>query len=87
MNFLGTLSFSVSLEDLASIDGVSTRSAFRVNAKLAERGLVCIDRRSNPAGYTLMLPDEWRKPPVRVRLVRTASGVKAEERVEAPKWR
>ena len=86
-NSLGSLSSSVSLENLANIDGVSPRSAFRVNGKLAERGLVSIDWQKNPMRYTLMLPEEWIKPPSRVRLVSTASGVRTEERVEAPKWR
>jgi hypothetical protein len=86
MNFLCTNSFSVSLEDLARLDDVSARSAGRVNAKLVERGLVSIDWQKNPMRYTLMLPQEWTKPLDRIRLVRTASGVRTEAMVEPPKW-
>ena len=86
MSFLGILSFSMSLEELEKVDGVSERSAIRVNAKLVERGLVSIDWQKNPMRYTLMLPREWLKPPSSIRFIPTASGIRTEEKVVAPEW-
>jgi len=86
-NYFRTVSFSVSLEDLKNVDGISTRSAERVNKKLAKQGLVAIDPGSNPSRYTLMDPKEWKKPILRIRFFGTAARVRVEGTVEAPEWK
>ena len=86
MNYLGKLSFSVGLEVLGNMDGISPRTAFRVNAKLEERGMVQIDRERNPTNYTMMLPSEWKKPIEGIRLTGTAYNVSTSRRLGVPKW-
>jgi DNA-binding transcriptional ArsR family regulator len=86
-NYLGKLSFSVGLEWLGTLDGVSPRSAFRVNAKLEERGLVHIERDRNPTRYTLNLLSEWKRPMAGIQLTGNAENVTTKgRRLEVPKW-
>ncbi|MGO8732189.1 MAG: hypothetical protein ACLQVM_05290 [Terriglobia bacterium] len=86
-NFLGALSFAMSLEELEVIDGVSPRSAHHVNAKLGERKLVEVDRKCNPYRYRLFLPQEWVKPVVGVQLGGVRGRVRTTQKIRAPAWK
>jgi DNA-binding transcriptional ArsR family regulator len=86
-NFRKTLVVSESLEDLERKDGLSPRSASRINARLEERGLVRIDRNRNPFKYTLLKPSEWKKLGEPWYPTGNFEPAQNREKIEAPPWR
>jgi hypothetical protein len=54
----GRTQIRASCAKLATLDGVSARSAWSVHRRLMERGLICIDN-TRPPTYTLVHPDYW----------------------------
>jgi hypothetical protein len=52
------------LKELEELDGVSTRSAWRVHRRLQEAGLIRI-RKTRPQTFVLVDPLDWPLPPVK----------------------
>jgi hypothetical protein len=52
--------FRVTLTRLRELDGVSPRRAHEVHPKLQKRGLILVERNTNPYTYVVLLPSEWR---------------------------
>ena len=52
--------FRVTLPKLAELDGVSPRRAHEVHPRLEGRGLILVERNTNPYTYVVLLPSQWR---------------------------
>ena len=85
-NFKGDHNFQVSKKTLEMLDGVSSRRAFDVTAKLTERGLILLDTSTKPFTYTLRLTSEWKELGTRLRLVNEGKTIRVEPHAEAPPW-
>jgi hypothetical protein len=59
-NYHKRTDFRVALAKLEQLDGVSPRRAHGVHPRLQERGLILVERNTNPYTYVVLLPSEWR---------------------------
>jgi hypothetical protein len=60
-NYHKGLAFRATLKVLEDLDGVSPRRAHEVHPKLEERGLILVERNTNPYTYVVLLPSEWKE--------------------------
>ena len=58
----GARVLKVSIRELRVEDGIAERTARHVHGKLAERGLIVIDRTTRPFQLRLVDPDDWCEP-------------------------
>jgi len=59
-NYYKRNSFRATLPELEKLDGISPRRAHEIHPHLEERGMVLIERNTNPYTYVVLLPSEWR---------------------------
>jgi hypothetical protein len=59
-NYHKRTNFQATLPALEKLDGISPRRAHEVHPKLVERGLILVERKTNPYTYVVLLPSEWR---------------------------
>lgn len=59
-NYYRRLDFRATLKKLEDLDGLSPRRAHEVHPRLEERGLILVERKTNPYTYVLLQPSEWR---------------------------
>jgi len=63
-NYYFSRPFSVSLDDLRALDGISERAALAATQKLVEFGLISCSKTTRPFEYQLVPPSLWPEPPM-----------------------
>jgi|GEM_PF-4471330 len=60
-NYKKRTDFKETLSHLEKLDGISPRRAHEVHPRLEERGMILVERNTNPYTYVVLLPSEWKR--------------------------